>query len=252
MHRNVTPSPKPSLVKLPRDVLLCIVDAMLEMKNDRYRPMKWSWDPDEDLEPRFNPLQVYQDALSLAATCKDLYTGLTAEIYRRDVRHNRSAALLRSAINGNVAGVVRSLDAGADIHMGDTTQSLIFCYSKWIFPATGGAKEIPTRLWFPCDLSDQVTALHWAAYYGHIDVVTLLLDRGADIDHRVRIDTRLNLDIRCYIDPDQVAYSYPTNICCNVSCRSPDLGTRSEPPLLRHRRGRLAHGDVADREGCKP
>jgi ankyrin repeat protein len=189
---------------------------MLEMKNDRYHPMKWSWDPDEDLEPRFNPLQAYQDALSLAATCEDLYTSLTAEIYLRDVRHNRSAALLRSAINGNVDGVVRSLDAGADIHMGDTTQSLIFCDSKWIFPATGGAKEIPTRLWFPCDLSDQVTALHWAAYYGHIDVVTLLLDRGADIDHRVRIDTRLNLDIRCYIDPDQVAYSYPTNICCDV------------------------------------
>ncbi|KAH7198554.1 ankyrin repeat-containing domain protein [Fusarium flagelliforme] len=216
MDRNVTPSPKLSLTELPRDVLLCIVDAMLEMKNDRCHPMKWSWDPDEEPEPMFNPLQAYQDALSLAATCKGLYACLTKGIYHKDVRHNRSAALLRSTIKGSVAGVVRSLDAGADIHMGDTTQGFVVRVrgSNYGFPATGRAKEISIRTWCPWDLSDQFTALHWAAYYGHIDVVTLLLDRGADIDHRVRVDAGLKLDIRRYIDQDQVAYSYPTNICC--------------------------------------
>ncbi|KAJ4130079.1 hypothetical protein NW768_007052 [Fusarium equiseti] len=220
MDLNVTSSPRLSLMKLPLDSLLHIVDAVLEMNYDRSHPMKWSWDHDEEPEPRFNPLQAYQDALSLAATCKALYTGLTKRIYRKDVQHNRSAALLRSAIIGNVAGVVRSLDAGAYIDIGDTTQGLIVRDSTHIFPATGPAKKIPTRTWHPWDLSDQVTALHWAAYYGYSDVVTLLLERGADIDHRVRLDSRRQFDIRYFHDPGQVAYSYPANFCCDLVRRN--------------------------------
>ena len=220
MDRNATP--KLSLTRLPRDILLCIVDAILEKNYDP--PVKWSWDPDEEPEPRFNPLQTFRDALSLAATCKTLYTDLTGGIYRKDVQHNGSAALLRSAITGNVAGIVRSLDAGADIHIGDATQGLVVCKSTRERSATGRVKKIPNRTWYPWDMSDQVTALHWAAYHGHSDVVTQLLERGADINRRVRLDSRPKLEIIYFNDPEQATYLYPADFCCDLVKRNISSG----------------------------
>ncbi|RBR11661.1 uncharacterized protein FIESC28_08888 [Fusarium coffeatum] len=147
MDRNVTP--KLSLTRLPRDILLCIVDAILEKNYDH--PVKWSWDPDEEPEPRFNPLQTFRDALSLAATCKTLYTDLTGGIYRKDVEHNGFAALLS-------------------------------------------------------------------------DVVALLLERGADIDRRVRLDSRSQLEIIYFNDPEQAAYLYPAGFCCDLVRRNISSG----------------------------
>ena len=213
---------KVSLMRLSRDILLCIVDFIL-MDYDRSHPVKWSWDSEEP-EPRFNPLQAFRDALSLAATCKTLYTDLTGVIYRKDVQQNGSAALLRSAITGNVAGIVRSLDAGADIHIGDATQGLVVCKSTRERSATGRVKKIPNRTWYPWDMSDQVTALHWAAYHGHSDVVTLLLERGADIDRRVRLDSRPKLEIIHFNDPEQATYLYPVDFCCDLVKRNVSSG----------------------------
>ncbi|KAK2483912.1 hypothetical protein H9L39_05704, partial [Fusarium oxysporum f. sp. albedinis] len=42
----------------------------------------------------------------------------------------------------------------------------------------------------PLQLENQATAIHWAAFNGHKEIVSLLLNHGASINHRVSIGTR--------------------------------------------------------------
>ncbi|KAF4451833.1 hypothetical protein F53441_5152 [Fusarium austroafricanum] len=177
--------------ELPPEVIQCIIDNMLEMNpdlQDKDDQGVWEWNPYLEVEPKYNHLQRYQDALSLASTCKDLHGLLIKQIYRKDVRDNNSAALMIAAKQGNMAAATRSLDANADINAGDVTESVRFhilahtIEGSSITPIKGGFRV-------PLDLKDQVTALHWAVWNDHKDIVSLLLSRGADVNHRVRIDT---------------------------------------------------------------
>ncbi|OBS28096.1 hypothetical protein FPOA_02036 [Fusarium poae] len=172
---------------MPPEIIVCIVDSMLKMNHGCEQPARWTWADDEP-EPYFNPLHRYKDALSLATTCKALYNLLIKQIYRTDVRNNKSAALLRSAKMGSLEGVKRSLEAGANVDIGDTTMGTVsrdiarFCLSM-----DGEVHELYWGAWHPFDMSGQATAIHWAAYWGHKDIVSLLLERGADVNHRVHV-----------------------------------------------------------------
>ncbi|SPJ70533.1 uncharacterized protein FTOL_00261 [Fusarium torulosum] len=176
---SMVPERPLTLVKMCPEIFCHIVEKLLEMNHDRNKSAKWEWDPSIEGEPVFKPLGGYTDALNFAATCKGLYQHVTRGIYRHDVHYNMSAALLISAKLNNLAGVGQSLDAGADVHTGDTTESMTY-YIK--------TPERRRGFWIPLNLKDQVTALHWATYKGHKDIVSLLLQRGADINYRVRLD----------------------------------------------------------------
>ncbi|KAF9768737.1 hypothetical protein IL306_013918 [Fusarium sp. DS 682] len=168
------------LTNLPPEIIQCVVDNMLEM-NALDQMETWEWDNWALPEPKHNPLQRYEDALNLAVTCKDFHKLLNGQIYRRDVQDNQSAAFLISAKRNNIAGAKRALEAGADINSGDMTESVTYYKVGLNVPKKGHR--------VPINLRDQVTALHWAAYNGHEEMVYFLLDSGADINHRVRIDS---------------------------------------------------------------
>jgi ankyrin repeat protein len=168
-----------TLAEMCPEILCHIADKLLEMNHDRDKSATWEWNHLIQEEPVFKPLGGYKDALNFAATCKGLYLHITRGIYRHDVRYNMSAALLISAKLNNVAGVRQSLDARADVHTGDTTEPM-----KYYIKTPGRTQGF----WIPLNLKDQVTALHWAAYMGHRDIVSLLMQRGADINYRVRLD----------------------------------------------------------------
>ncbi|KAG8354671.1 hypothetical protein FVEN_g7466 [Fusarium venenatum] len=146
-----------TFLRIPPEIISSIVDNMLKMNHECEKPAPWFW-ADTEPEPYFNPLQRYKDALSLARTCKTLYNLLIKQIYRTDVRNNESSALLRSVKLCSLEGVRRSLDAGADIDIRDPLES------------------------------DQTTAIHWASYLGHKNIVSLLLERGDDVNRRVRVE----------------------------------------------------------------
>ncbi|KAM0199492.1 hypothetical protein ACHAPI_003253 [Fusarium lateritium] len=178
-HLSKGPMRPLTLAKMCPEILCHIVDKLLEMNHDRDKIATWEWNPLIEQEPVFKSLGGYTDALNFAATCKGLYQHLTRRIYLHDVQYNMSAALLISARLNNLAAVRQSLDAGADVHTGDTTASMT--YSVPILKGNQG-------YWIPLNIRDQATALHWAAYKGHQDIVSLLLQRGADINYRVRLD----------------------------------------------------------------
>ncbi|KAJ4329053.1 hypothetical protein N0V84_000404 [Fusarium piperis] len=126
--------------------------------------------------------QVWRDLLNLGATCRYLYRIITPLVYRYDIDINHSSSLIISAKIGNTAGVTMALNHGADIHVGDRTTT-----ASWSF-----GKQIGRKHWKPLNLTDQATALHWAAFNGHIEAMTLLLQhKKADVNHRVRVDTSI-------------------------------------------------------------
>ncbi|KAF4344300.1 hypothetical protein FBEOM_1694 [Fusarium beomiforme] len=139
--------------------------------------------------PKHNPMQRYEDALNLAATCKPFNKLLTGQIYRTDIRDNQSAALLISAKRNNVAGAKRALQEGADIKSRDMTESITYYNTKIIVPKNLKPFPVKEEYRVPIDLRDQATALHWAAFNGHIEMVNFLLQNGADINQRVRVDS---------------------------------------------------------------
>ncbi|RGP65846.1 hypothetical protein FSPOR_7107 [Fusarium sporotrichioides] len=208
-----------SFLRMPPEIIACIADNMLEMNHDRSQPARWSWTYSEP-EPVFNPLQRYKDALSLAGTCKTLYGLLTKQIYRTDVLKNNSAALLRSAKKDSLEGVTRSLEAGANIATGDTTKAIVFREPISYMSMDSKVHNLFSGIWNPLDLSNQVTALHWAAYLGHQKIVSLLLENGADINHRVHVEVvadaieshrgSTEVETRRILDP------YHTNFSCDI------------------------------------
>ncbi|KAL9572466.1 hypothetical protein ACKAV7_003299 [Fusarium commune] len=133
-------------------------------------------------EPEHNPLRAYVDALNLAATCKDIRRLVTKQIYIRDARDNHSAALLISTKRNDIAGVIRALHMGANIHSDDATETVTYY--------TTGPNAVKTGHRVPLHLDNQVTTIQWAAFNGHKEIVSLLLNHGADINHRVSIDAR--------------------------------------------------------------
>ncbi|KAK2133710.1 ankyrin repeat-containing domain protein [Fusarium oxysporum II5] len=184
-----------TLTNFPPEIIKCIIDKILD-ENRVHKEESWEWDYWPEPEPEHNPLQVYVDALNLAATCKDIRRLVTKQIYIRDARDNHSAALLVSAKRNDIAGVIRALHIGANIHSDDATETVTYY--------TTGPNAIKTGHRVPLQLDNQVTAFHWAAFNGHKEIVSLLLNHGASINHRVSIDARL----RCLGSPQAVDNQY--------------------------------------------
>ncbi|KAJ0154265.1 hypothetical protein HZ326_3332 [Fusarium oxysporum f. sp. albedinis] len=170
-----------TLTNFPPEIIKCIIDKILD-ENSLHKEESWEWDYWSEPEPEHNPLQVYVDVLNLAATCKDIRRPVTKQIYIRDARDNHSAALLVSAKRNDIAGVIRALHIGANIHSDDATETVTYY--------TTGPNAIKTGYRVPLQLENQATAIHWAAFNGHKEIVSLLLNHGASINHRVSIGTR--------------------------------------------------------------
>jgi len=170
-----------TLTNFPPEIIKCIIDKILD-ENSLHKEESWEWDYWPEPEPEHNPLQVYVDALNLAATCKDIRRLVTKQIYIRDARDNHSAAFLVSAKRNGIAGVIRALHIGANFHSDDATETVTYY--------TTGPNAIKTGHRVPLQLDNQVTAIHWAAFNGHKEIVSLLLNHGASINHRASIDAR--------------------------------------------------------------
>ncbi|KAI8254315.1 Ankyrin-3, partial [Colletotrichum sp. SAR 10_77] len=84
--------------------------------------------------------------------------------------------LLLSTKNGNVDGVLRSLQYGADTETPDYTQR----------QNTKPSKEDP----YSYGVSSSSVALHWAAIGGNAKIVDALLNHGANADARCTLSTR--------------------------------------------------------------
>ncbi|KAF4983421.1 hypothetical protein FZEAL_1150 [Fusarium zealandicum] len=200
----------PTLANMPPEIILCIVDNVFELERDDvergYKKSKsWAVDPWTLAEPKFERFQAWKDVLNFAATCKDFYHLATPLIYRHDVKFGSSSALMRSVKQNNLAGVERALSYGADIHAGDRTESV-----RYQDPLTG------TGTWCPLNLEDQVTPIHWSAYKGHHDLVSILLRHGADVNYRVRVDSRLPIFKAVMEEQTEMdaKFDYPVNFSC--------------------------------------
>ncbi|KAF4923545.1 hypothetical protein CGCVW01_v004585 [Colletotrichum viniferum] len=109
-----------------------------------------------------------------------------------DIKHCYSSSLLLSAKRGSVRGVAKALAYGADINTLDRT----------IFDSEfkdGNGYEAPTVKRIPT--KSTLTALHWAAFFGHADVVAFLLSKGADVN--VRANLGMQWWPNYFSDPDE-------------------------------------------------
>ncbi|KAK8087659.1 hypothetical protein PG997_002620 [Apiospora hydei] len=115
-------------------------------------------------------------ALALASTCRRLYNVVTPEIYKLDVKYSRASALFISARKGSAAAVRWSLENGARVNQVDYTvyhhDGLDECDKDRRPGRSCYAWAVPLR--------SRITPLHWAAIFGHEDIVDILLAHGAD------------------------------------------------------------------------
>ncbi|KAK2732539.1 ankyrin repeat protein [Colletotrichum kahawae] len=124
---------------------------------------------------RFHRFDAWRDLVNLGATCKTLYQRITPEIYEMDTYFSSTSALLRSAKRGNVDGMRRSLENGAEIDQTDMTEWKVFCDPEY--------NERETTIRWP--LRYDMTSLLWASHYCHLDAMRFLLRHGANMDYRM-------------------------------------------------------------------
>ncbi|KAF5011989.1 hypothetical protein FDECE_1929 [Fusarium decemcellulare] len=176
-----------ALSNMPPEIIMCIVDNMFEASHDHIeagynKPAHWDWNVFKETEPKFERFQVWRDALNFAVTCKDFYHLVTGQIYTHDVKYNGGSALLLSAEKNSPSGLLKALKYGADINAGGFTGSSIFSRDH-----DETCRQYVS--WYPLNHRDQITAIHNAAHKGHANIIELLLEHGADVNSRVRVDT---------------------------------------------------------------
>jgi hypothetical protein len=99
--------------------------------------------------------------------------------------------LLAAAQSGDVAAAQAALESGADKERKDTgVRSLLQTATQHTLPALRARSRFTRRLpRAACCAQCRKTPLSWAAEKGHLGVVQLLVERGADIDTKD--------DVRC-------------------------------------------------------
>ena len=102
------------------------------------------------------------DFAALVRTNRHLYQLLITELYRNDIRKKGSTGLIRAAKSGQVKAVRRFIQQGANLHTDQTNQR----------PPLDGVR---TR-----GSVSKGNALFFAGACGHVEIVRLLLDAGAD------------------------------------------------------------------------
>ncbi|KAM5356489.1 hypothetical protein ACJ41O_003135 [Fusarium nematophilum] len=206
-----------TLSSLPAEVIQNIVENLFDSEQEALEvaykmPLQASWDAWTAAEPEFDHFQVWRDALSFAATCRDLHCIVSPMVYKLDAEVNESSAMMISAKRGNIAALTKSLERGASVHVGDCTETVVI----QVPPILGDLRMTNRKIWVPLKLRGQVTAIHWAAYLGHHDVLDILLKHGAEADSRVSVD---------HMDPNGEAiqiksrrrdmeFDYPINFRC--------------------------------------
>ncbi|KAF9871395.1 hypothetical protein CkaCkLH20_11042 [Colletotrichum karsti] len=168
----------PYLENLPTDLVLAIVDQLLTTDEtnsyEQEATFDWGYTPKpEECDPLFDGVRA---ATRLASTCKRIRAVADRAIIHHDIRHHHSSCLLLSSKRGCAGGVAKALRYGADINALDRTVFEFWFVDKDSYEYMCRS---PTR--------STLTALHWAAFYGHEDLVGYLLEHGADVDARANI-----------------------------------------------------------------
>ncbi|KAF4475661.1 Ankyrin-3 [Colletotrichum fructicola] len=138
----------------------------------------------------------WQDIVDLSQTCKDLYKHVQPLLYKWDNLYNHSSALLLSTKNGNVDGVLRSLQYGADTETPDYTQR----------QNTKPFKEDP----YSYGVSSSSVALHWAAIGASAKIVDALVNHGVNADARCTLSTRADGAKVRFVHDQFALFSYCT------------------------------------------
>lgn len=165
-----------SLTTLPTELIILITETLVygesweynELEEDHY---SYKYSSLDDLP---KPFPCVRAATRLGSTCRRLRYITDPVIMGNDIKHCYSSSLLLSAKRGSVRGVAY----GADINTLDRT---IFDseYTDGSGYETPHVERIPTK--------STLTALHWAAFFGHADVVAFLLCKGADVNARANM-----------------------------------------------------------------
>ncbi|KAF0323498.1 hypothetical protein GQ607_009179 [Colletotrichum asianum] len=138
----------------------------------------------------------WQDIIDLSQTCKDLYKHIQPLIYKWDNLYNHSSALLLSVKKGNLDGVLKSLQYGADTETADYTQR----------QNTKPFKQDP----YSYGVSSSSVALHWAAIGGNAKIVDALLNHGVNADARCTLSTRADGAKVRFVHDQFALFSYCT------------------------------------------
>ncbi|KAH9226783.1 hypothetical protein K456DRAFT_42742 [Colletotrichum gloeosporioides 23] len=188
--------PRPTLPKMPPEILLLIVDVMFgDRGSSGYNRTETSFCKDANCQQQsvcYSNFSRERDVIRLAATCKKLHIIISPAIFKHDIRENYSSALILSLKSGLSNVVLQALEAGADVNAPDRTA--FDFYQDWY------GDEVDTER-FP--VSSSLTALHWAAFFGNEDVMRLLIGRGANTNARADVGTRSYLIEEEYYETDE-------------------------------------------------
>ncbi|KAF3797542.1 hypothetical protein GCG54_00008534 [Colletotrichum gloeosporioides] len=138
----------------------------------------------------------WQDIADMSKTCKDLYKHVQPLLHKWDNLYNHSSALLLSVKKGNLDGVLRSLQYGADTENPDYTQR----------QNTKPFKDDP----YSYGVSSSSVAVHWAAIGGNAKIVDALLNHGANADARCTLSTRADRAKVRFVHDQFALFSYCT------------------------------------------
>ncbi|KAH0434172.1 hypothetical protein CcaCcLH18_05496 [Colletotrichum camelliae] len=169
---------KACLTTLPTELIILITEALVYGENWEYYDLEEEHCCYSSLDEVPKPFPCVRAATRLGSTCKRLRYITEPLIMHTDIEHCYSSSLLLSAKRGSVEGVAKALAHGANINTLDRT---IFDFK---FTESNGyegptVERIPTK--------STLTALPWAAFFGHTDVVAFLLANGADVNARANM-----------------------------------------------------------------
>ncbi|KAF6825082.1 ankyrin repeat protein [Colletotrichum musicola] len=233
-HHAPTEPGAPGLARrLPSEIILCIVDALLELHAQEVSlgyEKYWEssclpYEPDKFcpfcMRPRF---EVWRDIANLAATCRAFYELVTPALYRHDAERNHASALLIAAKRGNGAAVRLALRHGADADEDDHTMPL-----QWTNECFRHCDRCEYQVWWREPRRLDMGALHWAALCGRAEILETLIAGGADVGKRATVNTVLdagNYGSLRYVEDfcDEYNASFPCEALQSTMGFRPELG----------------------------
>jgi ankyrin repeat protein len=162
--------------------------------------------PNELLLAIAKPLDSQRDINALVQTNRHFYNILNSCLYAHNVKYHRGFALEWSATNGVLESAKKSIQQGAQIQIGDSSQPLLNAANN------GHANMVAYLISLGANLQSEErgaikrTPIQWAILHNHPEVVTVLIEKGIDPDEKdkkgqsllhlaAKVSTRNNEDV---------------------------------------------------------